>query len=257
VGRLAFDLDRYLPRVRSFHGARFAVKEETTVRDRGRAFPILSVRSTSTESAAAKTLLVLAGVHGDEPAGLVAVPSILERWTSVHVRLVILTPVNPVGAARDSRTNARGHDINRDFGRFATPEARVVRDVHEEVRPDFVVSLHEGPQRGSFMFANQHVDHALATSLCNALAAGGSVLATRDYFGRPLRPPGLALASATTRAVWKVGAALGQKASIVYSQDRGVPEIVLESSSRASDSEARVRPHVDLVLALAEKMKSS
>lgn len=219
---------------------------------RDRAHPILSVRS---RTVAEKTLLVLAGVHGDELAGLLAVPSILEAWASERVRLVVLTPVNPVGAAEGSRVNAGGQDINRDFVRFATPEARAVRDVFEDTRPDFVISLHEGPQRGTFMFTNRHVALPFAIAVCDALSAGGTVLASRDYFGRRLRPPGLAPASATTRAVWKLGAlAFGQQATLAYSQDRAVPEIVLESSSRTTDEAARVRPHIDLVAAVAQRL---
>jgi hypothetical protein len=181
------------------------------------------------------------------------VPAILEAWSSERVRLVVITPVNPVGAAKSRRSNADGRDINRDFARFASPEGRVVRDVFEEARPDFVISLHEGPQRGAFMFANACVEQAFATELCRALAAGGTMLATRDYFGRRLRPPGLAMASGATQAVWKLGALLGMKASLTFSQDRGVPEIVLESSSRA-DEKARIRPHIDVVLAAGQRL---
>ena len=247
-----FEIDRYLDRIRTFEGARFAVAEEATVHHGERALPILSVRS---RGVATKTLLVLAGVHGDERAGLLAVPSILETWSSERVRLVVITPVNPVGAASCSRANAGGHDINRDFARFVTPEARVVRDVFEEVRPDFVLSLHEGPQDGTFMFANRFVDPALATTLCDALAAGGAVLAEKDYFGLRLRPPGLSPATTTTRAVWSLWAlAFGKKATIAYSQDRGVPEIVLESSWWMTDETKRVRPHVDLVAAVAQRL---
>ena len=247
-----FDLDRYLERIRAFDGGRFDVATEATVARRDRAHPILSV---SSRAAAPKTLLVLAGVHGNELAGLLAVPSILERWSSERVRLVVITPVNPVGAAEQSRGNASGQDINRDFVRFVTPEARVLRDVFERVRPDFVISLHEGPQDGTFMFANRFVELPLATALCDALAAGGTVLAEKDYFGLRLRPRGLSPASPATRAVWRLWAlALRQKATIAYSEDRAVPEIVLEGSWWLADQAARVRPHVDLVAAVAQRI---
>jgi hypothetical protein len=248
---LAFDLDRYVAQIRAFEGERFAVASEATMPHCGRAHPVLSVRS---RAVASKTLLVLAGVHGDERAGILAVPQILEAWSSERVRLVVITPVNPVGAARNSRVNASGHDINRDFIRFATAEARVVRDVFERERPDFVISLHEASQEGTFMFVNRFVDHAFARDLCHVLAAGGTALAKRDYFGRRLDPPGLAPASLTTRAAWKLAAALRRKATIAYSEDRSVPEIVLESSSRRADEVARLRPHVDLVAAVAERV---
>ena len=249
---MRFDLATYLERVRSFDGARFAVTTAATVHHRQRDYAMLLVRSTG---GADRTLLVLAGVHGDEPGGILAVPSILEAWSSARVRLVVMTPVNPFGAAANTRRNAGGRDINRDFARFATREAQAVRDVFEDVRPDFVISLHEGPQRGAFMFTNRHVGAPLATALCDALAAGGTALAGRDYFGRRLRPPGWAPATAATHAVWKIGdVALRQKATISYSEDRSVPEIVLEGSSRITDEAARVRPHVDLVSAVAERL---
>lgn len=249
---LPFTLERYVERIRGFDGARFEVADEATVTYRDRAHPILSVRS---RAAAAKTLLVLSGVHGNEHAGLLAVPPILEAWSSERVRLVVITPVNPVGAAELSRFNAEGYDINRDFVRFGTPEARVVRDVFARERPDFVISLHEGPQDATFMFANRFVDAPLAHALCDAVAAGGTVLAKRDYFGMRLDPPGLSPSSATGRIVTRLWAmTLGMKASIAYSEDHAVPEIVLESSWRTADEAARVRPHVDLVAAVAGRL---
>jgi hypothetical protein len=249
---LPFELDAYIARIRSFDGTRFEVSTEASVTYRDRAYPIVCVRS---RAKASKTLLVLAGVHGNEHAGLLAVPRFLEAWSSERVRLVVITPVNPVGAAELSRFNAEGYDVNRDFVRFGTPEARVVRDVFEREHPDFVISLHEGPQDATFMFANRFVGDKLAHELCDALAAGGTTLAEKDYFGLRLDPPGLSASSATGRAVTKLWElALGMKASIAYSEGRGVPEIVLESSWRSPDEAARVRPHVDLVAAVADRL---
>lgn len=254
---LGFELDRYVDAIRAFDGDRFEVKTEATIGYRDRAHPILSVR---TRSAAPKTLLVLAGVHGNEHAGLLAVPRILERFDlrergSERVRLVVVTPVNPVGAAELSRLDGAGYDVNRDFVRFETPEARVVRDVYDRERPDFVISLHEGPQDATFMFTNRHVDGALARTLLDALAAEGTVLAEKDYFGLRLRPPGLSSSSPASRAVeWLWARTLGMKATIAYSQDRGIPEIVLESSWRLPDEGARVRAHVTLVTAVARAL---
>lgn len=252
MGLAGIDVEDYVARIRAFDGERYEVATEATVTHRGRAYPILSVRS---RAPADKTLLVLAGVHGDEQAGLLAVPRILEAHRSERVRLVVVTPVNPVGAARRKRTSSGGHDINRDFLRFRTPEARAVRDVFARARPDFVISLHEGPQRGTFMFANRRVDAALARALCEDLVRGGTTLATKDYFGLRLDPPGLSASFAVGRAVTKVWAvAFRQQATIAYSEERGIPELVLETSSRTVDEPARVRPHVDLVAAVTRRI---
>jgi hypothetical protein len=249
---LAFDLDRYVAAVRAFDGDRFEVRTEASRTYRGRAHPILSARSRRD---AKRTLLVLAGVHGNEHAGLLAVPHILDRWSSERVRLVVVTPVNPVGAAHLSRYNAEGYDINRDFVRFDTPEARLVRDVYERERPDFVISLHEGPQDATFMFANRFVGAALARTLLAALAEGGTVLAERDYFGLRLDPRGLSASTPAAEALtWLWAQTLAMKATIAYSEDRGIPEIVLESSWRLPDEATRVRAHVDLVAAVARSL---
>jgi hypothetical protein len=249
---LSFDLDRYVETIRAFEGARFEVRTEASVSYRNRAHPILSVRS---RGPAQKTLLVLGGVHGNEHAGLLAVPRILEQWSTERVRLVVVTPANPVGAAELSRYNADGYDVNRDFVRFDTPEACVVRSIYERERPDFVVSLHEGPQDATFMFANRFVDDVLARALLAALDAGGTVLAEKDYFGLRLNPPGLSASSRASRAVnWLWSRTLGMKATIGYSEDRGIPELVLESSWRLPDEPTRVRAHVDLVAAVARAL---
>ncbi len=58
-----------------------------------------------------------------------------------------------------------------------------MRQAFDDFRPDFVLSLHEGPQDAAFLFANRHVDGALARRLLAALEAGGTTLATKDYFG--------------------------------------------------------------------------
>jgi hypothetical protein len=252
---LSFRLEPYVGVVRGFDGDRFTVKTEEEVHYGGREHPILSVTS---KGPAKKTLLVLAGVHGNEHAGLLAVPRILDAWREEGARLVVITPVNPVGAAELSRYNAEGYDINRDFVRFLTPEARVVRSVFERERPDFVVSLHEGPQDATFMFANRFVTESVARELLAALAKGGTVLAEKDYFGLRLDPPGLSPSSAASRALTKLWAkVLGMKMSAAYSEDRQTPELVLESSWRLADEDTRVRAHVDLVLAVADQLRTA
>jgi predicted deacylase len=216
--------------------------------------PILSVSSRTPDPA--KRLLIVSGIRGNEQAGIVSVPDILEQYDrSGPVALRVLTPVNPVGAAEFSRFNAEGYDINRDFIQFRTDEARVVRRTFDEFRPDFVLSLHEGPQDAAFMFTNRHVDLALAKRLLAALEAGGTTLATKDYFRLPLRPPGLSASSPFQRAIlraWEAG--FKMRAVNEFAAARGIPEVTLESGWRGTDHAARVRAHVDLALALSDAL---
>lgn len=240
-------------------GDRFEVQAAAEVRYAGRAHTIFSV-TTRNATSAKKRLLVLSGVHGNEHAGIVSVPEILARLDAdaqalADVAVQILTPVNPVGAAELSRLNAEGYDVNRDFVLFLTPEARAVRDAFDAFRPDFVVSLHEGPQDATFMFANEHVDAPLAERLLAALVKGGTTLAEKDYFGATLRPRGLSPSSPAARAVMRLWAAtLRMMPTSEYAARRGLPELTLESGWRSPDRAARVRPHVDLVLAVAHEL---
>ncbi len=259
VVSLGYEPREYEAAVRAL-GDRFEVREEGRITYRDVEHPVLRVLANR---GGAKRLLVLGGVHGNEQAGILAVPEIVESIARAgdelaRVELCVLTPVNPVGAACFSRFNGDGYDINRDFVRFDTEEARIVRRVWDAQRPDFVVALHEGPQDATFMFTNQHVPIALAERLLAALEQGGTTLATHDYFGRALRPPGLAPMSRGQWALVKLWAAtLGMMATNVYAADRGVPEITLESSWRTSDRGTRTRAHVDLVMALARELARS
>lgn len=242
---LGFDLDEFVAELRRLAG-RWEVETLEELDYRGRTHPMLRVATAG--AATRRTLLVLGGVHGNEHAGILAVPEILARFAEPSVRLVVLAPVNPVGAAALSRYNADGFDINRDFVRFETREARAVRRVVEEERPDFAISLHEGPQDAAFMFLNRHIDADLGQRLARALAAGGTNLAERDYFGRALDPPGVAPMSSAAwwiQVLW--AKTLQMKSTDMWCDDLGIPEITLESSWRLADRAARIRPHVDLV----------
>jgi predicted deacylase len=250
---LGYDPDAFEQTIRGF-ADRYDVVEAARVDYRGITRPILSVSSRT--PAPSKRLLVVSGIHGNEQAGIVSVPEILERYDGGGpVALRVLTPVNPIGAAEFSRLNADGYDINRDFLQFRTEEARTVRAAFDEFRPDFVASLHEGPQDAAFMFANARVDAALARRLLAALTASGTTLATKDYFGLPLRPPGLSASSPFQRGVlrlWEAG--FKMQAVNAFAAARGIPEVTLETGWRSDDAAARTRAHVELVLALAREL---
>jgi hypothetical protein len=253
VVAIGYEPDAFERAVRAF-GDRYDIVEETRVAYRETTRPIFSI--TTRTPSPTKRLLVVSGIHGNEQAGIVSVPEILERYDrDGAVALRVITPVNAIGAAELSRFNADGYDINRDFIRFRTDEARLVRRMFDEFRPDFVLSLHEGPQDAAFMFANRHVDVALAKRLLAKLEEGGTTLATRDYFGLPLKPPGLSASSPFQRIVlraWEAG--FKMRAVNEFAAARGIPEITLESGWRSSDGAARVRAHVDLALALGDEL---
>jgi len=258
IAPLDFDIDGYVEQIQAY-GDRFELRQLEEVSYNNRQYPVLAL--TSLEFAQSrKSLLVLAGVHGNEHAGLLAIPEILDAYLQRDdptVALTVVTPCNPIGAAELSRYNADGYDINRDFVRFYTPEARAIARAYEAAKPDFIVSLHEGPQDATFMFANRLVDDALAHELLEGLAAGGTQLADRDYFKRTLHPKGYA---PTSRTMWLLSEfwarALGMMATGTWADRHGLPELTLESSWRSTDQAARIRPHRDLVSGVLDALAS-
>lgn len=223
---------------------------------RGRAHSIHRLRASG-DAVTRKSLLILCGVHGNEYAGPLVVPLLLEQFNAnperlAHLDLCIVTPVNPVGTEERSRYNGSGYDVNRDFKRFDTPEARAVRRAIDDAAPDFILSLHEGPHDGCFMFANHDVDPSLAAPVLEKLEQAGTRLATSDYFGRTLDTPGYAPPTRALKIAWWLWSkTLGMMSAGMYAHTRRTPEITLESSWREAGDE-RLRTHFAFVLAIVD-----
>jgi protein MpaA len=106
--------------------------------------------------------LLLAGIHGNEPAGtplLVRVMNELEHAEDLpaDARVLVITIANPDGLADGTRSNARGVDLNRNFpadnwrGRrsrggetpLSEPEARALHQLILDEQPSLIVSIHQ------------------------------------------------------------------------------------------------------------------
>lgn len=101
-----------------------------------------------------KRVLLWSQMHGDESTATMAIADLfrllgehpehplvqrLRQNTTLH----LLPLMNPDGAARFQRHNAQGIDINRDAFALATPEARALKSLHDEVRPQYGFNLHD------------------------------------------------------------------------------------------------------------------
>ncbi|MCK4887813.1 MAG: DUF2817 domain-containing protein, partial [Planctomycetes bacterium] len=106
-------------------------------------------------------IFIMGAIHGDEPASTTLVNALLEHLRSnpqlLNGRKVILMPVaNPDGLAANTRFNARGVDLNRNFEavnrinkpRYGTaglsePESVVIKELLVKYNPDRILSLHQ------------------------------------------------------------------------------------------------------------------
>jgi protein MpaA len=112
--------------------------------------------------AASAPLLVVGGVHGDEPASVEAVLALVGRlragWNPT-TPLIVVPALNPDGLARNAKNSARDVDLNRNFpaqnftsahapGYFpgerplSEPETRALADLVAGARAGGVVAVH-------------------------------------------------------------------------------------------------------------------
>jgi len=104
---------------------------------------------------------ILAAIHGNEPAGTPLVRRLgkyLQQRPHLMKgrRVVLLGVANPDGMAHNSRFNANGVDLNRNFPAsnrvndkrsgataLSEPEARLVKQLIEQYSPDRIISIHQ------------------------------------------------------------------------------------------------------------------
>lgn len=203
------------------------------------------------ESTETKRLLIFTGVHGNEFAPVLAVTDILEdiqqspeaysRWS-----LRIITPLNPVGVAYQSRYNESGKDINRDFKDFSTLGARLQKQAVSDFKPDIIISMHEGPQNGFFVIADGNLGVKLEKHLKSNLRNASVKLAKKSFLGLKIadgfwrKPKIIYLIQAVLR-IYTFGR---------YAHEHGYTLLTTESTWSSRDLEDRKRPHVEVIRAI-------
>ena len=106
-------------------------------------------------------VLVVGSIHGNETAGRAVLSRLRRSTPPAGVELWLVDTVNPDGVRRGTRQNARGVDLNRNFGRrwagggrafdtyfpgrsaFSEPESRAVRRLVRRLHPAVTVWYHQ------------------------------------------------------------------------------------------------------------------
>jgi len=134
-------------------------------------------------------VLVVGCIHGNEPAGI-AVVRALER-AHPQADLWLVPVLNPDGIAADTRQNAHGVDLNRNFPSlwqhfghpgstyysgsrpFSEPESRAARDLILRIHPQVTIWFH------------QHMDLVWAYGRSTAAGRRYARLAGMRFLHRP------------------------------------------------------------------------
>lgn len=198
------------------------------------------------------SVVVVAGIHGDEPAPPHAVRR-LETITLRRGRLILVPEVNPRALARGTRftPGARFLDLNRNFPTESRPEPRgpLARQLWRSLRdekPDWVIDVHEG------LDVNRRNPKSVGSSVtwvphprvgaCSARLARHAVTAVnrtiadrRRHFTLLVPGPEGSFARSATETL-------------------GLPSLVLETTRVGQPLELRVRQHETMLRALLERL---
>ncbi|MFO1499308.1 MAG: M14 family metallocarboxypeptidase [Verrucomicrobiota bacterium] len=167
----------------------------------------------------AKRIYLSAGIHGDEPAGPMAVLELLRsnRWPPA-IDVWICPCLNPSGFPLNTRESATGFDLNRQY---LEPQAREIRAhiawLEQQPRFDITLCLHEDWEASGFYvyelnlsegpsFAEAIVERVaavcpidLSSQIEGREAHGGIIRPTPDPASRPQWPEAFYLIHHKTR----------------------------------------------------------
>ena len=135
--------------------------------------------------ALAPAVTISAGMHGDEPAGTVALFELAQHQELPSGFRYRLWPcINPTGYDAGTRESAGGVDLNRTFARGGSaPESRAILTANRDLQFELALDLHEDCDMPGF-YCYEYGSRELGNAVVDALAANGMPLATEPV----LRP---------------------------------------------------------------------
>ncbi len=113
-----------------------------------------------------------AGIHGDEPAPVLVLLSLIESGEFDSRAVWFLCPMlNPVGISRGIRENAAGTDLNRDYRHLESPEIQAhARWLRSQPNFDLAICVHEDWESTGFYLYELNPDNrpSLAVPMIDA-----------------------------------------------------------------------------------------
>lgn len=195
------------------------------------------------------TVLVVAGMHGDEPAGPRAAQAIA-LWPIARGKLIVIPRANEAALKAHRRLTPEGEDrnLNRNFPQAADEEAKgelakAIWKFVTELKPDWLLDLHES--RGSRQSAKSSVGSTIIHDGKRAtraraeamLEAVNATIAEADRKFLLLRTP-------------VVGSLARSTADLLSTHT-----MILETTSAKQPLELRIRQHQIMVHRLLDNMK--
>lgn len=115
----------------------------------------------SSSASAQPSVYISSGIHGDEPAGPLAMRRLLQEnnWPA-GVGLWVLPCLNPTGFFANRRENNAGVDLNREYLSPQAPETKAhIRWLEQQPSFDLCLCLHEDWEAHGFYVYELNPDH--------------------------------------------------------------------------------------------------
>jgi predicted deacylase len=181
---------------------------------------LLALRRTALPSTV--RVYISAGIHGDEPAGPLAILKLLEenQWPA-HAEVVICPCLNPTGFALNRRQNMEGIDLNRQYhGPSALEVQAHIAWINKQANFDICVCLHEDWESHGFYVYELNPDRvpSFAPDIIKAVSAvcpidqsaviegyaaeGGIIRPSSDPLSRAQWPEAFYLFTSVTRLTY-------------------------------------------------------
>ncbi|AOS45611.1 murein peptide amidase A [Lacunisphaera limnophila] len=140
-------------------------------------------------------IYVSAGIHGDEPAPPWALLSLMEAGFFDDTATWFVCPlINPTGFLRQTRENAAGTDLNRDYKEPQSPEVRAhVGWLQRQPEFDLVICLHEDWEaQGFYLYELNALNQpSLAPVMIETARLHGPIESAAVIDGREAAEPGI------------------------------------------------------------------
>jgi len=143
----------------------------------------------------APKIYLSAGIHGDEPAGPLALLELLaEGFFDDRAHWFMCPVLNPLGFIKGTRENADGTDLNRDYHARHSAEVRAhIAWLQSQPTFDLTLCLHEDWESTGFYLYEHNLKHrpSLAPALLNAVRPHMPIERAHIIDGRPIDEPGI------------------------------------------------------------------
>lgn len=139
----------------------------------------------------AKNIYLSAGIHGDEPAGPLAIQKLIasQPWPE-SINVWVWPCLNPSGFKVGRRENAEGIDLNRDYLHGRSAEARAHRDwLQRHPKFDLCLCLHEDWESDGFYLYELNPDRqpTPAQEILRRVSSVCPIDRSSEIEGRPAR----------------------------------------------------------------------